>query len=421
MGEFPLSDRWATELIAYVVPLSAARAALPPQRAAIANLLYRMHMLCGATLEATHRRVMAGYTLLNSAFIKDPAATARIVNSTFERLGELQQRESGLFGRAWNANKRDLEEYFGSQFVLYDMTYERFYRTLASPYVVADAITRTGQSTDEFMDADGRVGPQRLAAVEAARGLVAGTLSEGVDSHLRNAAAHHQYDVIGPDRVRVWDQDPRSRKVTWGPHEWSFWDMRERVHLLSNTGYALLLGIAMFDLAHRGVIYSRFQEDTTHRRRRRDVIESELNEPAHLHGFSVVSVDEEASELLIVKLRVVGRTEAKQDRQIFTGGGNGPGAMYLQRVETLYAPLARQVLGLVQMSLDSHVAFQLLRVVVQDKDGKTALGEITLSAEQRGKTISEETWEQVLASVQHHTLADRVIPVIIEYPVQRIG
>jgi hypothetical protein len=417
MDRFPLSGRWALELIARVVPPSAAGAVPLQSQQAIGGLLERMFMFTGASAPETLRRVTAAFTLLDAAFAKDPSATTVVIRGAWDRLDELQRRETGLFRNAWEADERDLEERFGTLFALFEMTYERFYRTLAGPYVVADAITRSGQSSSEFLDAEGRVGAQRLAKVEAERGLPLGLLSEGVDSHLRNAAAHHQYDVLDADRVRVWDQDPRSRQVTWGPQELTYWETRTAVYRLSNTAYVLLLGLSLFDIAHGRVMAMRFATAPPRRRRhRRDVIEASMQGAALLHGFSLLAVDEEARDTLHVKLQVLGRTEVDQELQIMSGGGAGPGAYYVQRVETRYSPLARQVLGLVQMCIDLHVAFTRLHVSVVDKDGATRLGELPLTDAHRELVLAGATWEAVLASVPDHTLAAMDIPVVLEFP-----
>jgi hypothetical protein len=375
-------------------------------------------MSAGAQRADIHKRASILHALLDQGFNADPEPLASVYDATFEQLDTLQQRESNLFYNAQTSHD-DPEAKFGTLLDLYEMTFERFHPTLAAPYVAADCITRSGRQISDLIDSDGRVKLASVRELETKRGYAAGTLTGGSDNHLRNASAHHDFDILGDDKIRIWDLDPRTRKVTWGPIEWTYWELRTQTLKLSTTCYVMLLGIALFDLQYGPTIAARFRGSDTPRRRRRDVIEAQMRAMAESHGFDVTRVLEKGEDMVVVHLKVLGETLPEQTREVMEG--TKPPRLYKQHVRTVHGGLANQVCGLLQMTADVHLAIDRIRIEVTDSDGKTSLGSCEADRELRERMWVGTDVKDVIAALDENSLADVEIPIVIRAPLQRVN
>lgn len=408
-SDFPLGTRWATDLIAAVLPASRAQNVHPLHLAPVANLLYRADMLSDEGRNSLHVRVRAVYKLLERGFDADPKEMGAIHDITFGLLDALQQRESTLFGAAWEADTAEPERRFNALLELYQFSFERFFRSLAAPVVVADGLTRTKAQRSGLVDADGRVTRSVVEQLETGQHFKARALTQGLDNHLRNAKAHHLYDVLGDDSIKLWDVNPRTSTYSWGPVTLSYWELRQRVYPLSVTCYVLLLGLAMFDIAYGPTLRERGWAGQDLKRPRRDVAQAEMGDPAHLHGFEVASVATEGDDVLGVTLRVLDETMPNQLSEIRTSTGE----RYVREIRTYTAELRSQVYGFIQLTWSSHGTYPTLRVRVVARDGKEDLGEVVVSAEARGYIREgKKSVEEVRVLLTSDTLARRTIPVV---------
>ncbi len=416
-----MGNRWAAELFAAVLPPSKFKNVFIGHRDAVAAQLVRSVMSRRDNLGRIIERVTAAYGLLDDAFHRDPKRIAAVVESTFRYMGELQERESTLEGRIHAVSDGELEARFGSYLELYEFTHEQYYRTLAAPYVAAHAITRTGEALIDLIDGDGRVEPFRMAAIEAGRDIKPGVLTEGLNRHLRNSAAHHRYSILDDDRVRLWDVN-RGGDYTWGPVEWKFWDLRTNVYLLSNTCSVLLLGIALFDISYSPTIRARGWGMTERPRpKRRDIAKSELTGMADVHGLTVEKVEVTRDGVLAISLKVKGETITEQTTKIVSGGDR-IAEHFLQEVRTEWGPLRGQVYGFLQTTFDVHGGYDSVRVTVVAKDGKANLGTVEAPVAERLALIKgNEPIEAIRARLPVDTLTEENIPVIIKGPIVPIA
>ena len=337
LGEFPMGRHWAASLFAAVLPQSRIGNIHVGHRDQVAAQLERAVWLRGASLGDVMARVKAAYALLDMAFEQASERMALIVDQTFVRLEELQEREFHHQNTIEATSKDDLEAKFGTYLALYAFTYDQYFRSLAAPLVVADAVTRTGEADSALVDQDGRARTARLPDLEHERGVKAGIFSDGLERHLRNSAAHHRYTILGDDSIRLWDVDEHSGKTTWGPVDWKFWDLRTSVYKLSNSCSVLLLALGMFDIAHGRTIKERgWGIRGRPRPKRRDIAKSELLTMADLHGFTVEAVAVAADGALAVSLIVKGETVIDQTVQIMAGG-HGARSFLEQKVRTEWA------------------------------------------------------------------------------------
>jgi hypothetical protein len=418
-GEFPMGNHWAAKLFAAVLPPSRFGNVHIVHREAVASQLVRAVMSRSADLDALIERVHVAYAILDRAWDRDPERIAAVVDATFHRLGELQEREASLERDIHHASKDDLEARFGSHLVLYEFTSEQYYRTVAAPYVAADAISRTGEAVDDLIDGDGRANPARMKALEAGRGIRAGAVTDGLDRHLRNSAAHHRYSIIDDNHIRLRDVDPKTRETTWGPVEWTFWELRTNVYRLSNTCSVLLLGMAMFDIAYGPTMRARGwgSRGSRPRPKRRDIAKAELSSMADLHGFTVEGANVTGDGALSIALRVKGETRIAQTTAIIAGVGGAASGRYHQDVRTAWGTLRNQVYGFLQTTYDVHGGYEVVRVTVTAKDGKASLGQVDAPVAERDAMLHAEDIDTIRARLAVDTLADEKIPVIVKGPI----
>ena len=403
LGKFPLGDRWAAELFAELLPPSRAENVHPQQAAAVASRLARLWQSGAKDFGTLTDRLRAIFLPLDAAFEQSPEP--------------LQQRESSLESDIHSASADDFETKFGSQLKLFGFLQEEFHGTLAAPFIIADAITRTGGPLSGLVDRNGRVGSKQIAIVETARGLRAGMLTDGANRHLRNCGAHHLYEILDDKRIKLWDEDPRTKHLTWGPVEWTHWELHTNVRRLSVTCSAFLLGLALFDITNGRTILGRgWGVVETPQPRRRDIARSQLRGPADDLGFAIERVDVAPDQALAIGLRVKGDTVIEQTKRIITGGTT-PRA-YERRVRTVWSPLRDQVYGFLQRTFDIHDGYELVRVTVAASDGTTPLGQIVAPLDARRAMLpGKEPVEQLRARLPVDTLAEEKIPLVLEGPI----
>jgi len=414
-----MGNHWAVKLFAAVLPPSRFGNVSVVHREAVASQLVGAIMVHRTDLGTLIARVRVVYALLDRAWDRDPERIAAVVDATFHRLGELQEREASLERDIHDASKDDLEAKFRSHLGLYEFISEQYYRTLAAPCAAADAISRTGETVGDLIDGDGRANPARMTALEAGRGIRAGAITDGLDRHLRNSAAHHRYSIIDDNRIRLWDVDPKTGQTTWGPVEWTFWELRTNVDRLSNTCSVLLLGIAMFDIAYGPTMRARGWGSRGKRPlpKRRDIAKAELSSMADLHGFTVESVNIAGDGALVIALRVKGETMIAQTTEIIAGVGDAGTERYHQDVHTEWGPVRNQVYGFLQTTYDVHGGYDVVRVTVTAKDGKTSVGQVDASLAERDAMLQGEDVNTIRARLTVDTLADETIPVILKGPI----
>ena len=88
---------------------------------------------------------------------------------------------------------------------------------------------------------------------------------------------------------------------------------------------------------------------------------------------------------------------------------------------TEWGPLRGQVYGFLQMTLDAHGGYDVVRVSVVAKDGETSLGGIKAPLSERHAMWRGEDVEAIRARLPVDTLADEKIPIIIKGPTVPAG
>ena len=412
VGGFPMGKRWAAELIADILPKSAAARAQPHHLAPITSALYRAVWLLGEERSGFHRRVRAGVRVLEDGFNAGPAAFAEVFGGTGDRIGNLQQTEHNLHMDAWEVDAKDPDRRFRTILALYKMTYERYYPTLAAPFVVAHRLAPRVADAEDVVRNDGRVNLSMVRELESERGVLDGSFTAGLDRHLRNSIAHDHFDIVTDDEISMWDMQPSSGAITWGPIRLTYMDLRARVHRLSITATVLITAFMLFDIEYGQIMYQRGWLVPVHRARRSDVLASELADMASLHGFRVENVRQESTALELV-LRVAGHELPDQESEVIAGGA-GRALRFTQRLKTYYAPAWKQVYGFLQTTFDLHAYYDGVTVRLLGADAHSDMGRLVASRDLRLKLVPGNVpAEDLRSQADEDSLSEDSIPVVM--------
>lgn len=410
---FPLADRWAIELAADVLTASEARRLKTHHVSTIGGTLYRACFLFGEKRNRLHHRVRGALRTLEAGFETAPETMGKVLETTLYKLGALQQHDSNLHQDAWEAPKDDPERRYRPLLQVYQWSFERYYRVLAAPFVVADALDRGAKDPLHLLDHDARVQRPVIQEMERKRGFPSGALTEGLNRHLRNSIAHNRYDILSTDRIKMWDERPGG-DITWGPHEFGYYEIRDEIQGFAVTCTVLLLALILFDVAYGRLMVDRGWLEPRLMKQRSDVLKSALEDPAQRHGFTVSTVDQDGEELR-VHLVVVGRTMPDQVSEILSGGGPGPPEKHIQEIRTVWGPVWKQVYGFLQMSFDLHGAYELVRLSVEGKQDED-YGQLEAPHAAREKMIEGADPGELRQEMLSDTLSDEEIPVVQRSP-----
>ncbi len=404
---FPLAQRMVIDLLG---PLVGARGKIGFHHLGPLEAFMYHLWIHRANVEERLRGVRAALLLLERSFDERPGIIAPIAYATFDKLGRVQMEIFGLVPEAWNGSAQQPDARFRPLLNLYAALYERLYPLLAAPLIAADAVLRTGEDPQTLIRNDGRVHPTTVERMETARDYPPGLLTGGLDRHLRNSIGHGRYDVLSRDRIRMEDRDPRTGEMTWGPHEFSYRELRERVFELYLTCETLLATLVMFDVNNHEVIRARGYASPAQLRPRLDVIEATMWAWASGYGFRLEEVREQDNQTLFMKLRITGERQ-EHPAEILVGGSRGA-RRYLQDSRTEDVPTSRQVYGLLQVTLDMHDTYDVVVVETLKQDGSAA-GRLVVDRAARQEIFEGlRSFDEVRRLSAEDTLIDETMPVI---------
>lgn len=358
------------------------------------------------------RRVRAALFLLENCFNNHPRQIAPIVSDTISRLGPVHVEVFGLGRDAWESTSaEEPDRRFRPLLELYSCLYERFYPLLAAPLVAANALIHSKADPRSLIADDGRVRHGVVEDLETRRAYPRGLLTGGLDRHLRNSISHGRYDVLSRDAIRMEDRNPHTGQVTWGPHVFTYYDLRERVFKLHVTSEALLTTLIMFDVNNHQVIRERGYVEPRQRRMRLDIAQATVGHFAEIHGFRCEEVTQVDPDTLRIRVRISGEREDQPGEIIV--GGPGWGRRYVEDVRTEDSPIRRQAYGLLQTTLDVHDTYQLVVLEIIMGDGGTA-GRVVADRPIRQHIFEGEmSIEEIRGLLAEDTLPDEMMPVII--------
>lgn len=404
-----MSRRWVIDLLGFLI---SARGKIQFHHLrSLEDIIYHL-WISGVDQHEWVRRVQAALFLLEGGFNMHPREIARIYYDTVRELTPIQMEVYGLAGEVWSSNDaKEPDRRFGPLLGLYSCLYERFYPLLTAPFIAADALLRTKTKLQELISGEGRVRPSIVEKLEVDRGYPRGLLTAGLERHLRNSIAHGRYKVLSRELIQMEDRDPRSGRITWGPHVFDYYELRERVFQFQFTCEGLLTALIMFDVNNHQVIRERGFVTPRQLRRRLDIAEVILQGFAEAHGFHCEEVTEPDFNTLKIKVRISG--ERREHPEEILVGGSGWARRYTLEVRTEESPIRNQAYGLLQTTLDIHDSYGLVILEVLNTDGSFA-GKVVADWPARQQIFErKKPIEEVRSLLTEDTLPDEAMPVVI--------
>lgn len=341
-------------------------------------------------------------------------ASAFLLNS--ERTVRQMNRVWGLIveGREIDDASRRIETLLR----LYKTLYEGLTPALLAPVVVALGLSAGSKEDDYRLDRDGRVRLSALHTIQYYSQYPNKQLSIGLNSHVRNAYSHDRYTLLDGGKVELWDVDPRTGQLSWGPETWSAGELDEFCQTLWKNCLGLTYAYALFSINSRqlmeqaGII-------ATVQPLHDPVTSEELNSSttylAKVRGFEIQTFSY-TNGLLSMRLKT-GIKGIDQDSEIVVGHERGGVSRYVVPMHYLELPLIDQLLGLlqeVQHQLVSHFRFDVTVVSPEDADLGQLVGDTVVLP--HGKKIP---LDELRKRFDRDSIINVKIPVLFEgYPRQ---
>lgn len=290
------------------------------------------------------RRVRAAFYILDQGHLKSPTGIAEhFLNTANQLAATLNSAHAAKI--ALHEKPDDSEGRMRGTLAYYKQLVEGPYRVLLAP--IAFAFARKTQSNDKDFapQKDGKASLKVLAKIERYSIYPQNQLNVGFHSHLRNAYAHENYQILDGEQVKVWDENPRTGK-TWGPEVWSLQKVEQLIGQLELTIRALTLAVAIYSINTRAFITERDIKPTIPPPPvvARD-LEASIRHAAERKSFEVV---EHKRDGKTIRLKL--RTQLQGIDQVsdIVVGGKGWGRRFKKPVRYTEGPVIAQLLDLLR-------------------------------------------------------------------------
>lgn len=408
---FPLANQM---LVEFFGPLKSARGEFRPHHVlALEGMIPDVWMMENEERRKWFRKLQAALNLLENSCNMHPQEIAEIVYKVADDIGVIQMEVFGLNKEIFtNEGTNEPDKRFRPILELYLTLYEKFYPLLVSPLIAGDSMLRTGVALTQVIKPNGRAEAGFIEKLERDR-YPEGLLTEGLDRHIRNSISHRNYEIRSRDLIRMEDRNPKG-KLTWGPQNYLYWELREIVLNFKSTCDALVATLLMFDVNNRDVLTERGFISLEPHKMRLDLAETYFRNFAEGMGFELVSLVENGFFTIEATVKILGWRE-DQPVEILVGGAIP--RQFVEKVHTEDVSLREQVYGLIQQTLDTHDQYDYLIVRVLRKDDSLA-GMIKANRNTRDVMFQgKQPIDAVQALLDEDTLPDETMPVIIrEFP-----
>ena len=368
LDRFPLADRMVVEMFG---PLKSVCGTFRPHQTwALEGMIQMLWAFEAEEKRDWIQKVRAALHLLENGCNMYPKEMGSFIYTHLDQVGPCQMDIFGLTREVWDNDQSDEpDKRFRPILDLYVTLYEKFYPLLVAPLIVADAMLRTKVPIDKLINPNGRAKYEAIEDLETARHYPRGLLTDGLERHIRNSISHRHFQVMSREMIKMEDRDYRG-KLTWGPINYLYYDLRDLVLKFRATCDALIATIIMFDVNNNEVLRERGFLDLKPRRMRLDIAQIHFRSFAETMGFSFVSVTEPDLSTLEVTLKISGWRHDSPS-EILVGGGRRV-RKFIENFRTEEAYVREQVYGLLQCSLDIHDAYEWVIVQVLRSDDSCA-------------------------------------------------
>lgn len=157
---------------------------------------------------------------------------------------------------------------------------------ICAPVVYAFGISKHSKEKAFTPMDDGKVSLKALNKMEKLLNYPENRLAIGINSHVRNAYAHENYKILDDARVELWDIDPNTRKITWGPEIWPLDQLIKLCDQLWVNTLGTICALVLYDINNRQIVADRgWISSIKLPRLRREELKGVVNDMANELGF----------------------------------------------------------------------------------------------------------------------------------------
>jgi len=230
----------------------------------------------------------------------------------------------------------------------YKQLLEGPYRLLLAPVAVGFARVMGRSDTDFIPGEDGKIKLSTLPKIEQWTIYPQSQLTQGVNTHIRNAFSHESYRILDGWDVELWDigQSKKGKIKKWGPEIWNLDQINSLCSDLELTNLAFLTALALYSSNYRNQIQEKGWSSTINQiKLTQKELKVTLEYTASQLSFKMSSFKiEEKNVLIILQTNYPGTS---QNEEILMGGDKWA-KKYIVKVEYKETPVAEQLLGLLQ-------------------------------------------------------------------------
>ncbi|MCL4514466.1 MAG: hypothetical protein M1379_02535 [Firmicutes bacterium] len=140
----------------------------------------------------------------------------------------------------------------------YKVMYEGLLPTLLAPIIISIGTSQNPKKKKPYkLDRDGRV---KLSLIDNIAQHINNypipvkQIKIGLNPHLRNSYAHERFQILDDGKVKLWDVDPNTKAISWGPYIWDIEKLMAICNELWNNALAIFYSLIIFSANNRGVL-----------------------------------------------------------------------------------------------------------------------------------------------------------------------
>lgn len=364
-----------------------------------------------------NKTVHVGFALLKAGALVDFESMIRPIIRNIEPIQD-------ILNLCWESqraadNKPTIDEKLIGYLEYYKVLFEGMAPRALAPAIAALVATGRLPSKVYRLSEDGKADLAALRELPDHQWAVRKRLTIGLQGHLRNAYSHLNYHVKDNGLIEMWDVNPKTQKISWGPESWNLTQLKTICKELWINVLAMYLSHLIFSVNNRQIIevggyYQKFRPKY-HERRLQD-IERISRLLAEERSFRVISCFVEQGKI-DMKLGLK-HPAPEQDEEVYMASENFS-SRYLRPVRNETVALIEQAIGLLQAienELDAPVTYKINFIDTKEKD----LGSLVAdSAFAKSMPIKgSASISEVRRRLQVDSIGDATMNVVMKYPLR---
>jgi len=174
----------------------------------------------------------------------------------------------------------------------YKVMYEGLLPFICAPIIYAFGISKHIKDKAFIPGNDGKVDLKAINKMEKWLDYPENRLSIGLNSHVRNAFAHENYEILDNAQVSLWDKNPYKPQKSWGPEIWRLDTLVELCDQLWVNALGIICALVLYNVNNRQIIEDRGWMPPLQRHQLRgDELKNAIDVIADELGFHLKTMD----------------------------------------------------------------------------------------------------------------------------------